>query len=96
MAAGEEDGDSHLHLGAGAAPLKPTVTGDSRHGLVDGLHPIAHGKLIHDLLRCLIKVNLPGIVPLGIGDLHHPVVLQIRHEVEEVLEVQMSPVSPAR
>lgn len=58
---------------------------DSRHGLVDGLHAVAHGELIHNLLGRLVIVNLPSIVPLGVWDLHHAVVLHVRHEVEEVL-----------
>lgn len=57
-----------------------------RHGLVDGLHSVAHGKLIYNLLGSLLKVDLPCIIPFGIRDLHHTVVLDIRHIVEEVLQ----------
>lgn len=60
--------------------------GDIRHGLVDGLHTITHGKFIDNLLRGLLKVNLPCIIPFGIRDLHHTVVLNICHIVEEVLQ----------
>lgn len=56
-----------------------------RHGLIDGLHPVTHGKLVYNLLRGLLKVDLPCIVPFGVGDLHHTVVLDICHIVEEVL-----------
>lgn len=61
------------------------LDGHVRHGLVDGLHPVAHGELVYDLLRRLLEVNLPGIVPFGIRDLHHAVVLDVCHIVEEVL-----------
>lgn len=57
-----------------------------RHGLVDGLHSVTHGKLIYNLLGSLLKVDLPCIIPFGIRDLHHTVVLDIRHIVEEVLQ----------
>lgn len=60
---------------------RPTV----RHGLVDGLHPVTHGELVHDLLGGLLKVHLPGVVAFGVGDLHHAVVLDIGDVVEEVL-----------
>lgn len=56
-----------------------------RHGLVDGLHSVAHGELVHDLLGSLLKVDLPRVVPFGVGDLHHAVVLDVGHIVEEVL-----------
>lgn len=58
---------------------------DLRHGLIDGLHSVTHGKLVYNLLRGLLKVDLPCIVPFGVGDLHHTVVLDICHIVEEVL-----------
>lgn len=56
-----------------------------RHGLVDGLHPVTHGELIHNLLRGLLKVHLPGVVAFGVRDLHHAVVLDVGDVVEEVL-----------
>lgn len=59
----------------------PTV----RHGLVDGLHPVTHGELVHNLLGGLLKVHLPGVVAFGVRDLHHTVVLDISDVVEEVL-----------
>lgn len=59
---------------------------NSRHGLVYRFHSITHSKLIHNLLRCLFEVDLPGIVTFSIWDLHHPVVLKIRHIVEEILQ----------
>ena len=59
---------------------------DSRHSLIDGLHTVAHGKLIHNLLGGLLKVDLPRVVPFGIGDLHHSVVLDVRHIMEQVLQ----------
>lgn len=66
-------------------PSRPLQPAASRHGLVDGLHTIAHGKFIHNLLGCLIIVNLPGVITLGIWDLHNPIVLHVCHEVEQVL-----------
>lgn len=60
---------------------RPTV----RHGLVDRLHPVTHGELVHDLLRGLFEVHLPGVVAFGVGDLHHAVVLDIGDVVEKVL-----------
>ena len=33
-----------------------------RHGLVNGLNAISHGKFINNLLRRFIKVHLPGFV----------------------------------
>lgn len=60
--------------------------GDVRHGLVDGLHSITHSKLIYNLLRSLLKVHLPCIIPFGVRDLHHTCVLDICHIVEEVLQ----------
>ena len=62
--------------------------GDSRHGLIDGFHTVAHGELIHYLLGGLLKVHLPGIVTFGVGDLHHSVVLDVCHIVEQVLQRQ--------
>lgn len=61
-------------------------TQNLRHGLIDGLHSVTHGKLIDNLLRGLLKVDLPCIVPFGVGDLHHTIVLDICHIVEEVLQ----------
>lgn len=60
-------------------------TQNLRHGLIDGLHSVTHGKLVDNLLRGLLKVDLPRIVPFGVRDLHHTVVLDICHIVEEVL-----------
>lgn len=57
----------------------------SRHGLVYGLHTKTHGKLIHDLLRHVIKVNFPGIITLDLRDLHDSAVLHLRQVVKEIL-----------
>ena len=64
-----------------------------RHGLVDGLHAIAHGKLIYYFLWSLLEVNLPCIIPFGIRDLHYTIVLDIGHIVEEVLRKNKTGVS---
>lgn len=57
----------------------------SRHGLVDGLDAVAHGELIHDLLRHVIKVDLPGVVSAGFGDLDSALTEDIGGVVEQVL-----------
>lgn len=57
----------------------------SRHSLIDWLHSVAHGKLIHYLLRSLIKVHLPRIIPFSIRNLHNTRALHICDKVEEVL-----------
>lgn len=59
---------------------------NSRHGLVYRFYSITHSKLVHNLLRCLFEVDLPGVVTFSIWDLHHAVVLKIRHIVEEILQ----------
>lgn len=41
---------------------------DSRHGLVDGLNAVAHGKLVGNLLRHVVIVDLPAVVSTGFGD----------------------------
>lgn len=71
--------------GSCTLPSCPPQPAGSRHGLVNGLDTIAHGKLIHDLLGCLIIVHLPGIITLGVWNLHDPIVLHVCHEVEQVL-----------
>lgn len=57
-----------------------------RHGLVYWFNAVAHCKFIHNLLSCLIKIHLPGIISFGIGDLHHPIPLHICEMVKEVLK----------
>ena len=57
----------------------------SRHGLIDGLHSISDGKLVHDLLRHVVKVDLPRLLPLHRRDLHRPAVAHLRQAVEQVL-----------
>ena len=56
----------------------------SRHGLVDGLDPVSEGKLVHQLLGRLLKVDLPALLALGVGQDHVAVVL-FAQVVEEVL-----------
>lgn len=56
-----------------------------RHGLVDGLHSVAHGKLINNLLWSLLKVNFPCVIPFSIGNFNYAIVLDVRHIVKEVL-----------
>lgn len=55
-----------------------------RHGLVDALNPVSHGKLIHYLLRVIIKVDLPRIITLGLWKLDGTA-LHLTQVVEEVL-----------
>lgn len=57
----------------------------SRHGLVDGLDTVAHGELIHDLLRHVVKVDLPGVVSASFGDLDGALTEDIGGVVEQVL-----------
>lgn len=57
-----------------------------RHGLVYWFNAVTHCKFIHNLLSCLIKIHLPGIISFGIGDLHHPIPLHICEMVKEVLK----------
>lgn len=59
----------------------------SRHGLIDGLHSVSHGELIHYLLGHVVIVDLPGLLPFHLGDLHHPAVLILGQVVEQVLKV---------
>lgn len=59
----------------------------SRHGLINGLHSVSHGELIHYLLGHVVKVDLPGLLPFHLGDLHHPAVLHLGQVVEQVLKV---------
>lgn len=44
---------------------------DLRHGLVNGLNPITHGKLINYVLCHIFKVDLPRIVSTSLWDLYH-------------------------
>lgn len=70
----------------GRRPYKRRVeTRSLRHGLVDGLHAVAHGELVHDLLVKLVKVDLPGVVALRRRDFHHAASLHVGGEVEHVL-----------
>ena len=55
------------------------------HGLVDGLNAEAHCEFLHQLLRWLVKVNLPAIVPFGGRQFHSAVVDLLRQVMEEVL-----------
>ena len=57
----------------------------SRHGLVDRLDPVAHGELVHDLLRHIVKVNLPRVISASLRDLHHSLTQHIGRVVEQVL-----------
>lgn len=55
----------------GKKTVQFTVFLDSRHGLVDGLNPIAHGKLIHYFLSHIIKVDFPRIVSTSLWNFYH-------------------------
>lgn len=59
----------------------------SRHSLIDGLHSVSHGELIHYLLGHVVKVDLPRLVPFHLRDLHHAAALHLRQVVEQVLRV---------
>lgn len=59
----------------------------SRHGLIDGLHSVSHGELIHYLLGHVVKVDLPGLLAFHLGDLHHAAVPHLGQAVEQVLQV---------
>lgn len=60
-----------------------------RHRLVYRLDAIAHGKLIHDVLMHLVKVNLPCIISLSHWDFDHAASLHIGREVEDVLQAKI-------
>ena len=57
----------------------------SRHSLIDGLHSVSHGELIHYLLRHVVKIDLPRLVPFHLRYLHHAAALHLRQVVEQVL-----------
>lgn len=62
-----------------------TEISDSRHGLVDRLNPVAHGKLIYDFLGDVIKVNFPPIVSTRFWNSHCALTQHISRVVEQVL-----------
>lgn len=57
----------------------------SRHGLVDGLDTVAHGELVHDLLRHVVKVDLPRVVSASFGDPDGALTEDVGGVVEQVL-----------
>lgn len=61
------------------------VVPDSRHGLVDGLDAVAHRKLVHDFLRHVVKVDLPGVVAADFGDSDRALTVDVGGVVEQVL-----------
>lgn len=60
---------------------------DSRHGLIDGLHSVSHGKLVDYLLGHVVVVDFPRLFAFHLRDLHHAVVLALGQVVEQVLQV---------
>lgn len=80
--------DSFVHdsLDVNTASVISVSAVSSRHGLIDGLDSVSHGELVHDLLRRLLEVNLPGVVSFSIGDFHHTAVLLLCGVVEDVLQ----------
>ena len=66
--------------------LKDRFVHYSRHGLVNGLYPVAHRELVDDLLCRLLEVHLPCLVPLRVRQLHRPARL-LAQVVEQVLQV---------
>lgn len=58
---------------------------DSRHGLVDGLDAVAHSKLVCNLLRHIVKVDLPAIVSAGFGDPDSALTQHVGGVVKQVL-----------
>lgn len=61
------------------------VASHSRHGLVDGLDAVAHRKLVHDFLRHVVKVDLPGVVAADFGDFDRALTVDVGGVVEQVL-----------
>ena len=45
------------------------IYGHLRHGLKNGLHAVSKGKLADNFLLSLAKVNLPGVLANGLGQL---------------------------
>ena len=52
-----------------------------RHGLKDGFDAVSKSELIDNLLLRLVKVNLPGVFAVRLGQLHLVIVL-IRRKKE--------------
>ena len=48
----------------------------SRHGLEYALYPVSQGELVYDLLVALLEVDLPGVLAVGLGELHVAAVLK--------------------
>lgn len=57
-----------------------------RHGLVDRLDAISHGKLVDDLLCHIVKVNFPAVVSPSFWDLNNTLAQHVGHVVEQVLQ----------
>ena len=57
---------------------------NSRHGLEDGLNTISEGELVDNVLLGLVKVDLPGVLARGSGQLDIAVVV-VAQVVEQVL-----------
>lgn len=53
-----------------------------RHGLVDGLHSVSHGELVHDFLSRLLKIYFPRVISFSVRDLYHAAVLFFSGVVE--------------
>jgi hypothetical protein len=47
----------------------------SRHGLVDGLDAISHGKLVNNFLGRRVEVYFPSVVTLRLGQFHSAAIL---------------------
>ena len=50
----------------------------------DRLYPVSEGKLVNDFLLGALEVDLPGVLPVGLGQLHVAAVV-LAEVVEEVL-----------
>ena len=78
---GEQRGHVGRHPGAQVLGRQAVEVG---HGLVDGLDAVAQRELVHDLLAGLVEVNLPALLPLGVGQVDLASVL-LAQVVEQVL-----------
>jgi len=77
----EREGWTHTHTHREVERDSP----DSRHGLVDGLDPVAHGKLVHYFLGHVVVVDPPGVVPAGLRDFHRALAEHVGRVVEQIL-----------
>lgn len=58
--------------------------------MIYGFDSVTHSELVHNLLRCLLKIDLPGIVTFSVGDLHHAAILKVCHIMKKILQEKQS------